>query len=115
MSLGITQKLKEYPKGSRMVSPEFSAYGIDNLGLVAASGRLRPSGAACAKKGASGRMQRLTELVPIPTDPYMVRESSVKAPMKVTAFWQNPDFFGKIAEVPGKALRLHYGNAHTEN
>ena len=26
----------------------------------------RPSGAACAKKGASGRMQRPTELVPIP-------------------------------------------------
>ena len=34
-----------------------------------------------AKKGASsGRMQRLTELVPIPTDSYMVRERSVKAP-----------------------------------
>ena len=42
-------------------------------------------------------MQRLTELVTIrtdayrslliPTDPYMVRESSVK----VTTFWQNPE------------------------
>ena len=33
---------------------------------VAESGRLRPSAAACAKKGASGRMQRPPELVPIP-------------------------------------------------
>ena len=41
----------------------------------------RPAGRAelLAKKRASGRMQRLTELVPIPTDPYMVREISVKA------------------------------------
>jgi len=31
-----------------------------------------------AKKGASGRMQRPTELVPIPTDPLMRRESSGK-------------------------------------
>ena len=32
---------------------------------VAESGRLRPSGAACGKKGASGRMQRPLELVPM--------------------------------------------------
>merc|ERR1719482_734600 len=42
----ITQKLKEYPKGSRMVSPEFSAYGIDHLGLV-----LYPNGNSNAKPG----------------------------------------------------------------
>ena len=40
-----------------------------------------------AKKGASGRMQRLTELVPIRYGPLMRREGSVK----VTAFWQNPE------------------------
>ena len=47
---------------------------------VAESGRLRSSGAACAKKGASGRMQRPAELVPIRYGPLMRREGSVKAP-----------------------------------
>ena len=28
----------------------------------------------------------------------MVRERSVKAPMKVTAFWQNPENFGQNLE-----------------
>ena len=36
----------------------------------------KPSAAACAKKGASRRMQRPPELVPTPTDPYR----SLRAP-----------------------------------
>ena len=38
--------------------------------------RLRPSGAACAKKGASGRMQCPQELVPVRNGP----QCGVKAP-----------------------------------
>ena len=46
-------------------------------------------------------MQRPAELVPIRYGPswfVIVRESSVKAPMKVTAFWQNPENFGQNLE-----------------
>merc|ERR1719515_337868 len=42
----ITQKLKEYPKGTRMFSPEFPAFGFDQLGLV-----LYPNGNSNAKLG----------------------------------------------------------------
>ena len=45
---------------------------------VAESGRLRPSGAACAKKGGPGRMQRPPELVPIPESLRKASESYVK-------------------------------------
>jgi len=43
---GIQAKLQEYPKGTRMFSPEFSAYGFDHLGLV-----LYPNGNSNAKLG----------------------------------------------------------------
>jgi len=43
---GIQAKLAEYPKGTRMFSPEFSAYGCDQLGLV-----LYPNGNSNAKPG----------------------------------------------------------------
>ena len=42
-------------------------------GLGRGERRRRPGEAACAKQGASGRMQRPAELVPTPTDPLMVR------------------------------------------
>ena len=45
-------------------------------GLFAESGRWLGRAELLAKKGAPGRMQRLTELVPIPTDP----KGSVEAP-----------------------------------
>ena len=38
----------------------------DFVGKSRRAAGLRPSGATCAKKGASGRMQRPSELVPIP-------------------------------------------------
>jgi hypothetical protein len=43
---GIQAKLQEYPKGTRMFSPEFSAFGFDMLGLV-----LYPNGNSNAKPG----------------------------------------------------------------
>jgi hypothetical protein len=43
---GVQAKLQEYPKGTRMFSPEFSAYGFDHLGLV-----LYPNGNSNAKLG----------------------------------------------------------------
>ena len=49
-------------------APRVLAQGLERVGhrSPGARGRLaRPSGAACAKKGASGRMQRPPELVPI--------------------------------------------------
>ena len=50
------------------------------------------SAAACAKKRASGRMQRPAELVPIPRDPLVRREGFGKL-RKVAAFWKNPETF----------------------
>ena len=61
----------------------------------------RPAGRAelLAKKGASGRMQRLTELVPIPWCGVKASEGFGKF-RKVAAFWKNPEKdwtkFGKI-------------------
>ena len=55
---------------------------------VAESGRLGRA-ELLAKRGASGRMQRLTELVPIP-------ESSVKAPRKLRESSGKLLHFGKI-------------------
>ena len=60
----------------------------ESHGEIAESGRRKAkSAAACAKKGASGRMQRPAELVPIPecgvkaSEGFRkLRESSVKAP-----------------------------------
>merc|ERR1719201_1445107 len=43
---GIQAKLQEYPKGTRMFSPEFAAFGFDQLGLV-----LYPNGNSNAKPG----------------------------------------------------------------
>lgn len=43
---GIGEKLLAYPKGMRMFSPEFAAFGIDKLGLV-----LYPNGNSNAKLG----------------------------------------------------------------
>ena len=39
---------------------------VPDLNLLAESGRFRPSGAACAKRGSIGQMQISAELVPIP-------------------------------------------------
>ena len=50
----------------------------------------RPSGAACAEKGASGRMQRPPELVPIPCCGVKASEGFGKL-RKVAAFWKNPE------------------------
>ena len=52
----------------------------------------RPSGAACAKKGASGRMQRPPELVPIPE--YLLGTSLVP-----------PEGFGKLRKVTVAAFK----------
>ena len=62
---------------------------VEVAGLRAAVGEAT-SAAACAKKGASGRMQRPAELVPIP-------ECGVKA----------SEGFGKLRESSGKLL--HFG------
>ena len=46
--------------------------------MSAESGRCKGRAELLAKKGASGRMQRPAELVPIPSDPLMRREGSGK-------------------------------------
>jgi len=43
---GITAKMKHYPKGSRVFSPEFEAFNVSNLGLV-----FYPNGNSNAKQG----------------------------------------------------------------
>ena len=55
----------------------------DGLEVASRAAGLRPRAAACAKKGASGRMQRPAELVPIRDAACRLRESSVKALRKV--------------------------------
>ena len=59
---------------------------------------LRPSGAACAKKGASGRMQRPPELVPIPES---LLGTSLVPP------WYLLGTSGRLRESSGKLL--HFG------
>ena len=66
---------------------------LDDL-LVAESGRWLGRAELLAKKGASGRMQRPPELVPIPKDPLVRREGFGKL-RKVAAFWKNPENFGQ--------------------
>ena len=66
--------------GVRAGVEAYQPRGISDGTVPKKSGRWLGRAQRLAKKGASGRMQRLTELVPIPSDPYTVRESSVKAP-----------------------------------
>ena len=81
------------PEGTSHFRPRRAEVCQEQVAAREAQSRRAAAGRAelLAKKGASGRMQRLTELVPIPTDPCVVRESSVK----VTAFWQNSEKLGK--------------------
>ena len=66
---------------------------------VAESGRLRPSAAACAKRGCVGQMQTPAELVPIPETSGCVPDASL----------MRPDTSGCVPDASGFWISAHFG------